>query len=171
MLASWGRTWDTAWSRFERVPNPFCVPGEAIVNMGFIFLCSLLVLQPLAIDAEVQPGISNKPPPGYLAYNLDPTLTNTTENGLVFDPNFIPGFQIGLPNTSVYWSTGVGYGKIGYWIGPWDHVYHQVPHLAVGPQNSNFEEIPRTQQFRLPSWGDYYYVKAGFAFPGVNIPN
>ena len=138
---------------------------------GLFFFCSLLILQPLVIDAEVEPGISYQPPSGYLAYNLDPTLTNTTENGLIFDPNFIPGFQIGLPNTSISWSTGVGYGKIGYWIGPWDHIHQQVPHLAVGPQNSNFIEIPRTQQFRMPSWGDYYYVKAGFTYPGVNIPN
>jgi hypothetical protein len=139
-----------------------------------LIVCTLLLLQPLAIEATmttVHPGVSYQPPSGYASYNVDPTLTNATENGLVFDPNFIPGFQIGLPNTSISWSTGAGYGKIGYSVGPWDHMYRQVPHLAVGPQNSNFKEVSRTQQFRLPSWGDYYYVKAGFIAPGVNMPN
>lgn len=134
----------------------------------------MLVFVLLAISTGVsyQSGIASKKlPAGYAAYNIDPTLSNITLNGLVYDPNFIPGFKVGLPNTSISFETGLGYGNIGYWIGPWNETYYQVPHLAVGPQNSNFQEIPRTQQFRMPSWGDYNAVKAAFVSPGVNIPN
>lgn len=111
------------------------------------------------------------PPTGYVEYNIDPTLSNVSLNGLVFDPNFIPGFKIGLPNVSIYFSSGQGYADIGYSVGPWNRTYYEVPHLAVGPQNSNFQEIPRTQQFRMPGWGDYYAVKAAFLPPAVNIAN
>jgi hypothetical protein len=41
----------------------------------------------------------------------------------------------------------------------------------MGPQCCNFVEVPHTQQFRLPDWGDYYYVRAGFGPPGVNVEN
>lgn len=110
------------------------------------------------------------PPPGYYAYNFYPTL-NSTENGPIYDPNFIPGFEVGLTNTSLHWDTGPGYAHIGYSIGPWKHLQVELPHLAVGPQCCNFQEIPRTQQYRAKDWGDYYYVKAGFLPPGVNTPN
>ena len=43
--------------------------------------------------------------------------------------------------------------------------------MAVGPQCCNFVEVPRTQQFRAVEWGDYYYVRAGFSPPAVNVPN
>lgn len=116
------------------------------------------------------PGVRLAPLPGYYSYNLYPTL-NSTENGPVYDPNFIPGFQIGLTNTSMHWDSGLGYAHIGYSIGPWKSLQVGLPHLAVGPQCCNFQEIPRTQQFRAEDWGDFYYVKAGFLPPGVNVPN
>ncbi|HZW55551.1 MAG TPA: hypothetical protein VFF30_04615 [Nitrososphaerales archaeon] len=124
-----------------------------------------------SVSVSWQPGVSHGTPQGFSSYNIDPNLTNTTLNGLIFDPNFIPGFLVGLPNTSITFSTGQGFAKIGYSVGPWNRTYFQVPHLAVGPQNANFQEIPRTQAFRQPSWGDYYEVKAGFLPPAVNIAN
>ncbi len=110
------------------------------------------------------------PPPGYYAYNLDPTL-NSDDKGPIYDPNFIPGFSVGLTNISLHWSMGPHYGHIGYSVGPWKYLQVALPHLAVGPQCCNFKEIPRTQQYRAEDWGDYYYVKAGFLPPGVNVPN
>jgi hypothetical protein len=110
------------------------------------------------------------PPQGYFAYNLYPTL-KSTENDPVYDANFIPGFEKGLTNISINWSSGIGYGRIGYSVGPWQYLQVGMPHLAVGPQCCNFKEIPRTQQYRRVDWGDYYYVKAGFISPGVNVPN
>ncbi len=56
-------------------------------------------------------------------------------------------------------------------VGPWSHEQTAIPHLAVGPQCCNFQEVPHTQQFRRVEWGDYYYVKAGFGSPGVNVEN
>ena len=110
------------------------------------------------------------PPQGLYPYNLYPTL-NSTDNGPVYDPNFIPGFSKGLTNISITWSTGPGFATMGYWIGPWKGLQVGMPHLAVGPQCCNFQEVPRTQQYRRLEWGDYYNVKAGFLPPGVNLPN
>jgi hypothetical protein len=121
-------------------------------------------------NAVVSPGIMLNPPDGYFTYNKYPTL-NSTDNGPVYDPNFIPGFSRGLTNISVSWSTGPGFAQMGYWVGPWKYLQVGMPHLAVGPQCCNFQEIPRTQQYRRVDWGDYYYVKAGFLSPGVNFPN
>ncbi len=121
-------------------------------------------------SVTVAPGINLNPPAGYTAYNLDPTI-NSNEVGPIYDPNFIPGFEVGLTNVSISWQAGAGYIGIGYRIGPWQTEQIQIPHLAVGPQCCNFREIPRTQQFRRPEWGDYYYVLAGFLSPGVNVPN
>jgi hypothetical protein len=56
-------------------------------------------------------------------------------------------------------------------VGPWAHEETGIPHLAVGPQCCNFQEVPHTQQFRRVEWGDYYNVKAGFGPPGVNVQN
>jgi len=121
-------------------------------------------------NAAVSPGIMMNPPQGYYAYNLYPTL-NSTDNGPVYDPNFIPGFSKGLTNISISWSTEPGLARMGYWVGPWKELQVGMPHLAVGPQCCNFQEIPRTQQYRRVDWGDYFYVKAGFISPGVNVPN
>ncbi|MHB8567366.1 MAG: hypothetical protein ACYC7D_01195 [Nitrososphaerales archaeon] len=137
-------------------------------NLAAFSLLLLIIASPSSSIAW-QSGISNQPSNGYTSYNIDPTLSNASLNGLIFDPNFIPGFQSGLPNTSIYFSTGQDYANIGYSVGPWNETYYQVPHLAVGPQNSNFQEIPRTQQFRMLSWGDYYTVKAAFLPPAVNL--
>lgn len=133
-------------------------------------LILFLLIAPTSQNATVQPGIVLSPPQGYYAYNLYPTL-NSNENGPVYDPNFIPGFSRGLTNTSISWETGPGYAHMGYLVGPWRYLQVGMPHLAVGPQCCNFQEIPRTQQYRRVEWGDYYYVKAGFVSPGVNLPD
>ncbi len=103
--------------------------------------------------------------------NLDPNL-NSASNNQIYDPNFLPGFNAGLTNTSVTWNTGNGFADLGYTIGPWaGQESAGIPHFAVGPQCCNFVEIPHTQQYRRVEWGDYYYVKAGLASPGVNVEN
>lgn len=141
------------------------------MGSSFLKVIPMLVLLTMSTGISYQSGVTSKLPSGYTAYNIDQAFSNITLNGLVFDPNFIPGFKVGLPNTSISFDTGLGYANVGYWIGPWNETYYQVPHLAVGPQNSNFQEIPRTQQFRMPTWGDYNAVKAAFVSPAVNIPN
>ena len=133
-------------------------------------LLLMLALSTTYATASVSPGVMLSPPQGYYPYNLYPTL-NSTDNGPVYDPNFIPGFSKGLTNISISWSTGPGYAQMGYWVGPWEQLQVGMPHLAVGPQCCNFHEIPRTQQYRRVEWGDYYDVKAGFISPGVNLPN
>jgi hypothetical protein len=109
-------------------------------------------------------------PKGFIVSNLDPTF-NSTFNNEIYDPNFLPGFEVGLTNTSVSWNSGNGYGSLAYSVGPWAHEQVGLPHFAVGPQCCNFNEVPHTQQFRRVEWGDYYYVKAGFGRPGVNLEN
>ncbi len=131
---------------------------------------TLIILLALMVGSGVSPGIRFSAPPGQFIYNVDPTLTSPDVNQ-VYDANFIPGFQAGLTNTTVEWSSGPGYGQVDYQVGPWSHEEVGLPHLAVGPQCCNFEEVPRTQQFRRPNWGDYYFVKAGFVSPGVNVAN
>ncbi len=120
--------------------------------------------------AYASPGVLFHAPAGYVVSNIDPTL-NSTLNNQIYDPNFIPGFNAGLENLSVTWSSGPGYARIGYMVGAWSGQGGAVPHMAVGPQCCNFAEVPHTQQFRLPAWGDYYYVRAGLGPPGVNIQN
>lgn len=126
---------------------------------------------PLSLPvASVTPGIVVEPPQGLYAYNFAPTL-NSSDNSEIYDPNFIPGFRVGLTNVSLHWDAGIGYAHIGYSIGPWQDLQVSLPHMAVGPQCCNFVEVPRTQQYRAENWGDYYYVKGGFVSPGVNVPN
>jgi hypothetical protein len=123
-------------------------------------------------NVTVTQGVQVEVPKGYLVSNLDPTFTfNAALNNEIYDPNFLPGFEVGLTNTSVTWSSGNGYGNLGYSIGPWSHEQIGLPHFAVGPQCCNFAEVPHTQQFRRVEWGDYYYVKGGFSSPGVNVEN
>ncbi len=123
-------------------------------------------------DMAVTRGVLVDVPKGYVVSSLDSAFTfNSTLNNEIYDPNFLPGFEVGLTNASVSWSSGNGYGKLGYSIGPWAHEQIGVPHFAVGPQCCNFAEVPHTQQFRRVEWGDYYYVKAGFGPPGVNVEN
>lgn len=110
-------------------------------------------------------------PPGYVVSNLDPRF-NSTYNNEIYDPNFLPGFDAGLTNTNVSWSSGSGYGNLAYSVGPWTHEEGGgIPHFAVGPQCCNFAEVPHTQQFRQIGWGDYYYVRAGLGSPGINVEN
>ncbi|MGA3405868.1 MAG: hypothetical protein ABSD49_09075 [Candidatus Bathyarchaeia archaeon] len=136
----------------------------------YLLLLTILMLGTVPPGVTVNNGISLHALPGYYTYNLDPTLTSSSV-GPIYDPNFIPGFQVGLTNTSISWEMGEGYARIGYSVGPWEHLQVQLPHLAVGPQCCNFNEIPRTQQYRRPDWGDYNYVRAGFLPPAVNVAN
>jgi hypothetical protein len=121
-------------------------------------------------NVTVTQGVLAEAPKGYVVSNLDPTF-NSTLNNEIYDPNFLPGFEAGLTNTSVSWSSGNGYGSLAYSIGPWAHEQIGLPHFAVGPQCCNFVEVQHTQQFRRVDWGDYYNVKAGFGPPGVNVEN
>ncbi len=122
------------------------------------------------MNVIVTQGVLTEVPKGYVVSNLDPTFSSTSNNE-IYDPNFLPGFEVGLTNASVSWSSGNGYGSLGYSIGPWSHEQVGLPHFAVGPQCCNFAEVPHTQQFRRVEWGDYYNVKAGFGPPGVNVEN
>jgi hypothetical protein len=122
------------------------------------------------VNVTVTQGVLTEVPKGYVVSNLDPTF-NSTLNNQIYDPNFLPGFDVGLTNTSLSWSSGNGYGSLGYSVGPWAHEQVGLPHFAVGPQCCNFAEVPHTQQFRRVVWGDYYNVKAGFGPPGVNVEN
>ena len=123
-----------------------------------------------SLGVAVTPGIRVDVPTGYVVSNLDPNF-DSVFNSEIYNPNFLPGFQAGLTNTDVSWSSGTGYGRVHYSIGPWSHEEVALPHFAVGPQCCNFKEVPHTQQFRLVDWGDYYNVKAGFGPPGVNVEN
>jgi len=138
--------------------------------------CSVFLLLWLSTSSISTPavvvtrGVILTPPSGYYAYNFAPTL-NSTEDSEIYDPNFIPGFRVGLTNVSLSFQAGQGYAEIGYSVGPWRTLQVSIPHMAVGPQCCNFVEVPRTQQFRARDWGDYYYVRAGFASPAVNLAN
>lgn len=134
------------------------------------FLVLALLLSSIS-NASVTPGVLLNTPKGSVVSNLDPLL-NSTYNDEIYDANFLPGFNSGLTNTTVSWKSGDGYGNIQYSVGPWTYSETtNIPHLAVGPQCCNFEEVPHTQQFRRVEWGDYYYVRAGFGPPGVNVEN
>ena len=136
---------------------------------AFLLLC-LITSSISAPSVVVTRGVMLVPPLGFYAYNFAPTL-NSRDNSEIYDPNFIPGFRVGLTNLSLSFSAGQGYAAIDYSVGPWRTLEVSIPHMAVGPQCCNFMEVPRTQQFRAQDWGDYYYVKAGFSSPAVNIAN
>ncbi len=119
----------------------------------------------------IEPGVLIAPPKGYVVSNLDPAF-NSPFNNQIYDANFLPGFEAGLTNTSISWSSGNGYGRLGYWVGPWDHIEAGgIPHFAVGPQCCNLKEVPHTQQFSRVEWGDHYYSRAGLGPPGINVEN
>jgi len=141
------------------------------LTCAVFLLLYLTVTSPTALPAViVSPGVMLSPPSGFYAYNFAPTL-NSLDNNEIYDPNFIPGFRVGLTNVSLVFSSGPGYARIGYSVGPWSYLQVALPHMAVGPQCCNFVEVPRTQQFRAVEWGDYYYVRAGFQSPAINVPN
>jgi len=122
-------------------------------------------------NVSTVPGVNATAPSGYVISNLDPNF-NSTLNSEIYDPNFLPGFQAGLTNTSVTWVAGPGFGRVGYAVGPWASLESSgIPHLAIGPQCCNFAEVPHTQQFRRVEWGDFYFVRAGLGQPGVNVDN
>lgn len=136
-----------------------------------IALAMFLVLLISSGTVTTAPGTSSNVPQGYSVANLDPFF-NSTHNNQIYDPNFLPGFEAGLTNTHVSWSSGNGYGNLSYSIGPWNSEEGTgIPHFAVGPQCCNFVEVPHTQQFRKVDWGDYYYVRAGLGSPGINTEN
>jgi hypothetical protein len=132
-------------------------------------LISLLLISSGSV--VISPGTMTSVPDGYAVSNLDPTF-NSTYNNEIYDPNFLPGFEAGLTDTTVSWTSGNGYGSLGYSVGPWTHEEgNGIPHFAVGPQCCNFVEVPHTQQFRLVDWGDYYYVRSALGSPGINVEN
>jgi hypothetical protein len=142
------------------------------LSLTIIAILAVLILASSSANVTVTQGVLTGVPKGFVVSNLDPTFTfSSTLNNEIYDPNFLPGFEVGLTNTSVTWSSGNGYGSLGYSIGPWAHEQIGLPHFAVGPQCCNFVEVPHTQQFRRVEWGDYYVVKAGFGPPGVNVEN
>ncbi len=136
-----------------------------------LIILSLLLASNLALPGiTVTPGVSVEPPPGYYAYNYAPTF-HSTDNGQIYIPNFRPGFRVGLTNTSLQWDSGPGYAHIGYSVGPWKYLEVALPHMAVGPQCCNFNEVPQTKQFTSADWSNHNYSRAGFMSPGVNVPN
>lgn len=131
----------------------------------------VLILAASSPNSVITAGVVINAPAGYVVSNLDPAL-NSTYNGAIYGPNFIPGFEAGLTNTSIYWNSGSGYARFGYSVGPW--AYQEVgsiPHFAVGAQCCNFNEVPHTQQFSRAEWGDHYYSRAGLGPPGINVEN
>lgn len=133
-------------------------------------MLAIFLLLSSSTNVVVTTGVVIDTPTGYAVSNLDPNL-NSPLNNEIYDANFIPGFLSGLTNVSVSWSSGSGYGNIVYMVGPWAHEETDIPHLAVGPQCCNFQEVPHTQQFRRVEWGDYYDVKTGLGPPGINAEN
>jgi len=131
----------------------------------------ILMLAASSTNVVVTAGVILDAPRGYVVSNLDPAL-NSTYNGAIYGPNFVPGFETGLTNTSIYWNSGNGFAKLGYSVGPWTYEEAgSVPHFAVGAQCCNFKEVPHTQQFSRADWGDHYYSMAGLGPPGVNVEN
>src|SRR5260370_6385233 len=128
---------------------------------------ALFLLLSSSTSIVVTSGVVIDTPKGYTVSNLDPNL-NSLSNNEIYDPNFIPGFQSGLTNVSVSWSSGSGYGSLVYMVGPWAHEETDIPHLAVCPQCCNFQEVPHTQQFRRVEWCDYYDVTGGLGPPGIH---
>ena len=102
-------------------------------------------------------------------YNLDPSLS-APNNDLVWDPNFLPGFNA-TPGVQINWSDPAGQpASLSYYVGPWNNsTVAAYPHFGVGPQAFNFVEVPRTQVFRSPEWGDYSLVRQGFLACAVNL--
>ncbi len=111
------------------------------------------------------------PSEGRSTYNLNPAFSELN-NDLVWDPNFLPGFA-GTPSVHINWSAPQGGpGTIDYYVGPWANAsVAPYPHFSVGPQAFNFVEIPRTQVYRSPAWGDYDRVQQGFVPCAVNQGN
>ncbi|MCI4353255.1 MAG: hypothetical protein L3K14_07740 [Thermoplasmata archaeon] len=115
-------------------------------------------------------------PPGPTAavsiYNRDPGLTGP-DNGPIWNPNYLPGFNSSLP-ARIQWSAPTGGpGVVDYLVGPLSSPPSTAlaPHFAVGPQVFGFTEVPRTQVFREPSWGDYNQVQSGFVPCAVTVGN
>jgi hypothetical protein len=107
--------------------------------------------------------------PAQRPYSLDGGF-EFRNNDAVWDPNFVPGFGT-YPTSSIGWTAPTGGpGTIDYDVRS-ATVPSSLPHFAVGPQAFNFVEVPRTQVYRIPSWGDYQYVAQGFNSCAVNLGN
>ncbi len=132
--------------------------------LGAIGLAVLVGLVPYWVPAGALPAARS-------TYNLDPAFADAN-NDLVWDPNFIPGFAV-TPGVHINWSDPVGGpGTIDYYVGPWANAtVAPYPHFTVGPQAFNFVEVPRTQGFRSPQWGDFETVRSGFLPCAVNLGN
>ncbi len=134
-------------------------------------LLLVLLLAGSSMNVVVTSGVVISAPAGYIVSNLDPAL-NSPNNNEIYGPNFVPGFEAGLTNTSIYWNSGRGYASLGYSVGPWAHEeVGSIPHFAVGSQCCNFQEVSHTQQFSRAEWGDHYYSRAGLGPPGINREN
>src|SRR5713226_4686722 len=134
-------------------------------------LLLVLLLAGSSMNVVVTSGVVISAPAGYIVSNLDPAL-NSPNNNEIYGPNFVPGFEAGLTNTSIYWNSGRGYASLGYSVGPWAHEeVGSIPHFAVGSQCCNFQEVSHTQQFSRAEWGDHYYSRAGLGPPGIKREN
>jgi hypothetical protein len=138
--------------------------GEALAPFA---IGTLTVLAALVITSPY----SSLGSEGRTVYNLD-TSFSAANNDLVWDPNTEPGFQA-TPNLHLNWSDPQGGpGTIDYYVGPWaNSSVAAYPHFGIGPQAFNFVEVPRTQVYRSPTWGDYGSVEQGFASCAVNQGN
>lgn len=126
----------------------------------------------LLLGASAPLAFSGGPLPGGVIVNLDPRLDEPS-NGPIWDPNYIPGFNASLP-VSIRWAAPEGGpATIDYLVGPVSSPppASLAPHFAVGPQVFSFVEVPRTQAFRDPSWGDYQAVQSGYVPCAITVGN
>jgi len=133
-----------------------------VVVLGTAIL--LVVSLPQAIPAGSTSALST--------YNRDARLIGP-DNGPIWDPNYLPGFNTSLP-AHIQWSApSRGPAVLDYLVGPLalPPSAASSPHFAVGPQVFDFTEVPRTQVFRQPSWGDYNQVQSGFVPCAVTVGN
>lgn len=137
-------------------------------------LATALALAALLVSVIALPQVNDvgSPPGPPYTYNVDPYLSQPN-NDQVWDPNFVPGFP-SEPQARILWQDPAGGpAQLSYLVGPLASAPNatDAPHFAVGPQTFNFVEVPRTQVFRSPSWGDYHYVQEGFLPCAVNAGN
>ena len=135
--------------------------GESIVP----FLVAILTVTAALLITSPFSSLGTS---GRSVFNLDPSF-QAANNDLVWDPNTEPGFGA-TPGLHLNWTDPIGGpGTVDYYVGPWANgSIAPAPHFGVGPQAFNFAEVPRTQLYRNPSWGDYQNVDQGFSACAVN---